>query len=81
MDNWELSTPNLKGDQDVRLQEKIKSNILTYADVIDKLNYMYLVFRDSKTTHTDIAHKMGVPTSHIVYLFKYHPKFHFQNIE
>lgn len=77
MDNWELSAPNLKGDQDVRLQEKIKSNILNYVDVIDRLNYMDLIFRDSKTTHTDIAHKMGVPTSHIVYLFKYHSKISF----
>ena len=77
MDNWELSAPNLKGNQDVRLQEKIKSNILNYVDVIDRLNYMDLIFRDSKTTHTDIAHKMGVPTSHIVYLFKYHSKISF----
>lgn len=77
MDNWALSVSNLKGNQDVRLQEKIKSNILSYMEVIDELSYTDCIFRDSKIAPIDIANKMGVPTSHVVYLFKYHSQISF----
>ena len=75
--DWELSTPNLKGNQDVRLQEKINNNIHSYMDVIDRLSHTERIFRDSKISSADIAYKMGVPASHIVYLFKYHSQVSF----
>ncbi|MEE9361017.1 MAG: AraC family transcriptional regulator [Cellulophaga sp.] len=75
--DWELSTPNLKGNQDVRLQEKINANIHSYMEVIDKLSHTDRIFRDSKISSADIAYKMGVPASHIVYLFKYHSQISF----
>jgi AraC-like DNA-binding protein len=30
------------------------------------------IFRNPKASFTDVANKLGVPTSHVVYLFKYH---------
>lgn len=76
-DNWELSHPTPNRNQDLRLQENIKSNILSYVNEVDHLSYTATIFRDSTYSLTDIANQMKVPTSHIVYLFKYHSKIPF----
>ncbi|WP_379937419.1 helix-turn-helix domain-containing protein [Mariniflexile gromovii] len=71
-DNWILEISNQKSDQDLKLQEKIMSNIVSYIHEVDKLSIEQHIFRNPKASPTDIANKLGVPTSHIVYLFKYH---------
>lgn len=75
--NWILEASNLKNSQDLKLQEKIISNILSYTQEIDKLSNENTFFRNQKTSITDLANKLGVPTSHIVYLFKYHSNISF----
>lgn len=75
--HWNLSSITEKNDQDLRLEENIKSNILSYINIIDELSYKQNLFRGSKISQPDIAKKMNVPTSHIVYLFKYHSKITF----
>lgn len=76
-DSWELSFTIPKNNQDVRLQVNIKSNILSYANNVDKLSHTAHVFRNSTYSYTDLANEMRVPTSHIIYLFKYHSKISF----
>lgn len=71
-DHWKLETKAHKSGQDLKLQEKIESNIRSYIKEVDRLSYENYIFRSSKTSASDIAKELGLPTSHIVYLFKYH---------
>lgn len=77
-DSWNLELSLQKNnEQDLNLQEKIMSNIRSYIQEIDKLSNEIRLFRDPTASPTLIAEKLGVPTSHIVYLFKYHSKISF----
>ncbi|MFG6687788.1 helix-turn-helix domain-containing protein [Mariniflexile sp. HNIBRBA6329] len=75
--NWVLEVSDQKNDQDLKLQEKIISNIDSYIQEVEKICIEEHIFRNPKASPTDIANKLGVPTSHIVYLFKYHSKISF----
>lgn len=76
-DNWVLEISSQKNEQDLKLQEKIIYNIVSYIQEIDKLSLEECIFRDPKASPSHIASKLGVPTSHIVYLFKYHSNISF----
>lgn len=75
--SWILKTEIKKNLQDKKLQENIRSNIESYMKEVDTLSSEKIIFRNPKTSQSDIAKKLGVPTSHIVYLFKYHSKISF----
>jgi AraC-like DNA-binding protein len=75
--NWVLETNTKKSSQDQRLQENISTDIESYIQEVDKLSTDKLIFRNQKISQSDIAEILGVPTSHIVYLFKYHSKISF----
>ncbi|OYX25712.1 MAG: hypothetical protein B7Z06_06875 [Flavobacteriales bacterium 32-35-8] len=75
--NWILEPDSQQNHQDLKLQEKIKSNIFGYINEIEKLSDEACIFRNPKASFTDIANKLGVPTSHVVYLFKYHSNISF----
>lgn len=70
--NWILEPVSNKNNQDLKLQEKIKSNISGYIKEIERFSREEHIFRNPKASFTDVANKLGVPTSHVVYLFKYH---------
>ena len=76
-DNWILEARGKKSDQDQKLKEKITKNISSYIQEVDKLSLVEHIFRHQKTSQNNIAEKLGVPTSHIIYLFKYHSKISF----
>ncbi|WP_232455949.1 AraC family transcriptional regulator [Polaribacter sp. SA4-10] len=76
-DNWVFETDIPQNSQDKKLQEKVRSNIVSYINEVEKLTAEKLIFRNQKTSQSDIAVKLGVPASHIVYLFKYHSKLSF----
>lgn len=75
--HWMLETNIRKNNQNFKLQEKIKSNILSYVQEVDKLSDEGFIFRNPKASVSNLADKLGVPTSHIVYLFKYHSNISF----
>ena len=75
--NWILEPDSQKSHQDLKLQKKIRSNISGYINGIEKLSHEECIFRNPKASFTDIANKLVVPTSHIVYLFKYHSSISF----
>lgn len=77
INNWETDSVIRKNSQDLRLQENIKSKIQDYINYVEKLGAEEHIFRDSKISQSDIAKKMNIPTSHLVYLFKYHSKLSF----
>jgi AraC-like DNA-binding protein len=70
--NWVLETDSQKNNQDLKLQEKIRADIFSYIQEIDKLSNKAFIFRRPNISVSDLANKLGVPTSHIVYIFKYH---------
>jgi AraC-like DNA-binding protein len=75
--NWVLATTSDKSNQDKRLQENIRVNIESYIREVDTLSAEKLIFRNPKTSQSNIAEILGVPVSHVVYLFKYHSKISF----
>lgn len=75
--NWVFETDIPQNSQDKKLQEKVRSNIVSYINEVEKLTEEKLIFRDQKISQINIAEKLGVPTSHVVYLFKYHSKISF----
>ncbi|WP_343330187.1 AraC family transcriptional regulator [Polaribacter staleyi] len=75
--NWVLEVAIKEDSQDYRLQENIRANIVSYIQEVDKLSTEKFIFRNPKVSQSDIAETLGVPTSHIVYLFKYHSKISF----
>lgn len=75
--NWILETIATNNNQDQRLQNNIRANIESYIYEVDKLSTEQLIFRNPKISQSDIAENLGVPASHIVYLFKYHSKISF----
>ena len=75
--DWKLSPSVPKGDRDTRLQEFIKSDIVRYTNEVDRLSYTAQIFRDPTCSIADVAKEIGVPVSHITYVFKYHSKISF----
>lgn len=73
-DNWILDAEVKKSNQDQRLEDNIKDNIKGYIIEVDKLSSVKKIFRHQKVSQNEIAAVLGVPTSHIVFLFKYHSK-------
>jgi AraC-like DNA-binding protein len=75
--NWILETSIEKKTQDQKLQESIKSNVTKYVAEVDRVCFFEHIFRDPEASHVNLAKSLGVPTSHIVYLFKYHSEISF----
>lgn len=67
--NPKVEINNLKH---IQLRNKIEPNILTYIEEIEKISISKTVFRDPTITIVDLANKLGIPKSHLSYLFKYH---------
>jgi AraC-like DNA-binding protein len=77
-ENWILEINHPKNnDQDLKLHDNIIPNILSYTQEVDTLSNQELIFRNPKASPSDIANRLGVPASHMVYLFKYHSKISF----
>lgn len=75
--NWIFEPGSHTNNQDLKLQEKMMSNIVSYTQEVDRLSIEEHIFRNPTASPTDVANKLGVPTSHIVYLFKYHSNISF----
>ena len=75
--NWVLVTETKKSDQDLKLKGNIGANIERYINEVDKLSTVNLIFRNPKISQSNLAENIGVPASHVVYLFKYHSKISF----
>ncbi len=48
-----------------------------YIGAIERLSKDFEVFKDSKFLLSDLAKKLIIPNSHLIYLFKYHSKISF----
>ncbi len=75
--NWKLDEIAINNLQDLKLKEKLDRRILGYIEDLEQLVMDNHYFRNHKITIVDVANEMGVPVSHLVYLFKYHSKLSF----
>ncbi|WP_418264673.1 helix-turn-helix domain-containing protein [Flavobacterium faecale] len=68
---------NVSNIQDLKLKEKIDDHLSTYIDNIEMIAFSQNWFRNPSVTLGDLALKLGVPKSHLTYVFKYHSKISF----
>ena len=71
----------LNNSQHLVLKEKIDRKILVYIEKIEKISFSYEVFRDPELSLADFSNKLGIPKSHISYLFKYHSTISFSEFK
>lgn len=62
----------ITSEKDIKLEEKIKSQLLKYLNKIEDLSFHTHTFRNSELTLDDIANTLNIPISHINFIFKYH---------
>lgn len=75
--NWKLDEIAISNVQDLKLRDKLDLRIFSYIEDLERLVLDNHYFRNHKITIVDVANEMGVPVSHLVYLFKYHSKLSF----
>lgn len=80
LNNWNLTSmaeDAIQNQQDVRLKDKIDERILEIVTEIEDLVQTKHFFRNQKMTINEMANELGVPVSHLVYVFKYHSQLTF----
>ena len=69
---WNMNGLVISNEQDKKLKEKVDSRILNLIQEIEFLAVNKNYFRNQKITIADMSNELRVPTSHLVYIFKYH---------
>jgi AraC-like DNA-binding protein len=69
---WDINGLHIANEQDKKLKEKVDTRILGLIEGIEFLAVNNNYFRNQKITIADMANELSVPTSHLVYIFKYH---------
>lgn len=75
--NWIFDQSEISNQQDLKLKDKMDERITNLIEEIENLALNLRYFRNQKITIADVANELGVPVSHLVYLFKYHSKMTF----
>lgn len=75
--NWIFDQSEISNQQDLKLKGKMDERITNLIEEIENLALNLRYFRNQKITIADVANELGVPVSHLVYLFKYHSKMTF----
>lgn len=69
---WNMDAFEFANEQDKKLKDKVDPRILILIEEIEYLVQNMNYFRNQKITLINLANELSVPTSHIVYVFKYH---------
>ncbi len=69
---WTFNIVPIDNQNDLKLKGKIDTKITNLIEEIEFVTTKKLLFRNPKITISDVASEIGVPVSHIVYIFKYH---------
>lgn len=67
--------------QEAVLKEKIAANIENYVLTIEHLALNSNLFFDENFKTKDLAHKLSIPKSHILYVFKFHSSISFSDFK
>lgn len=68
---WNMNKVEVKNEQDLKLASKVYDKLDQLTKGLDNYVRENRVFQQSKTSLSDLADQIGVPKSHLVYLFKY----------
>jgi len=72
-DFWILSEAVLEiDDQDLKLKDRVNENLLSCVHKIERMAIEQFCFRNPVISMRDFAIKLGIPRSHLIYIFKYH---------
>lgn len=74
---WNYSIAKVSNQNDLKLKEKLSSKTLNFIQEIEIIANEKNLFRNQKITISDVANEIGIPISHVVYIFKYHCKISF----
>ncbi|WP_104811070.1 helix-turn-helix domain-containing protein [Polaribacter filamentus] len=81
-DFWDINSKNdLNNLQHIKLKEIVTPNIIDYITRIEKKRFCYETFKINSFTISDFARNLNIPTSHLIYLFKYHSKISFADFK
>ena len=69
---WKISPELISAKKDLKLKEKIDSNVLELIQEIEYAVKEKQVFYKTNVSLNDLAKQVGVPESHLNYLFLYH---------
>jgi AraC-like DNA-binding protein len=76
---WDINGKEILNIQDVSLKEKIMFKIENYILGIEHLALNSDIFLVSNFKLNDLARKLDIPKSHVLYIFKYHSKLSFSD--
>jgi AraC-like DNA-binding protein len=72
-DFWILSNEVvIHNREDLKLKERVELNLLNYIHEVEWMALKRLCFREPSVSLGDFAIKLGIPKTHLIYLFKYH---------
>lgn len=79
---WKIDAiSKITNAQDLQLQQKINSMIISYMNEIDSFTVESAFFKNPGFTIQDLANKLNIPKSHLIYLFKYHSTISFSDFK
>lgn len=77
-DFWIVSDSVLvENCQDLKLKERMDANLVSYIHEIERMALKQFYFRKSSVCMRDFAIILGIPKSHLIYIFKYHSNVNF----
>lgn len=78
---WSLTSKQVINLQDVVLKEKIEGNIQNHILEIEHFALNTNLFLTENFKVSDLANKLNLPKSHVLYLFKYHSTISFSDFK
>lgn len=73
-DLWNYHNSVVANQNDLKMKDKMDPKVQNLIHQIELIRSEKHLFRNQKTTFSDLAFEIGVPVNHVVYLFKYHCK-------
>lgn len=77
-DAWNMHSDEIQPEKDLKLREKLDHKIVELIQEVEFVAQEKQIFKNAKTTMFDLALEVGVPESHLNYLFRYHSNLSFQ---
>lgn len=72
-DFWIISNETaIDNIEDLKLKERVESNLSAYIRKVEIMALEHFCFRNPSVSMRDFAISLGIPKSHLLYLFKYH---------
>lgn len=78
-DAWSIYSDEIQPEKDLKLREKLDFKIIDLIQEVEFAAQEEQIFKNPKATMFDLALKVGVPESHLNYLFRYHSNLSFQD--